>query len=201
MSPLSLKLSVVDRFDFIISECRNKRVLHLGSLAADRKSTLHQKILDVSSECWGLDQHSSTIPNHILGDAQNYNLSHLNPDIILAGEIIEHIYDIKGFFESAYTTLQSGCSLIITTPNAFSLVHLVKAVFGKIVKNDPYHVLLYDPTTLSNLYNCYLQTFFWGSICFYREASARTFIYRLCNVFSFLSPTFSPGIILKLTKR
>lgn len=74
-------------------------------------------------------------------------------DVIFAGELIEHLSNPGLFLERCRNHLGSDGVLILTTPNAFSLHHLL----GVLCRwtNDPYanpeHTCLYSPRTLRSL--------------------------------------------------
>lgn len=53
-------------------------------------------------------------------------------DCILAGEIIEHVYDVNSFIEEIARVLKPGGSLIITTPNLASFGARITLLTGKI---------------------------------------------------------------------
>lgn len=52
-------------------------------------------------------------------------------DVIVAGEIIEHIYDTDLFLKKIYLKLKKGGKLIITTPNVASLPRRILLLLGK----------------------------------------------------------------------
>lgn len=97
----------VDREKYIIDVCRGKNVLNIGCLAADKKAILHEKIESVASNTWGLDIFDSNIKNYTKGDAQFFDFQE-KFDVIIIGEVIEHIWNIEGMFKSAYSSLKSG---------------------------------------------------------------------------------------------
>lgn len=80
-------------------------------------------------------------------------------DAILAGDIIEHIYDIEFFFKECNRILKKGGCLIITTPNLASLQDRVRFLFGISPKQiQPCHVfykLHIRPFTLKLLCETY----------------------------------------------
>jgi 2-polyprenyl-3-methyl-5-hydroxy-6-metoxy-1,4-benzoquinol methylase len=138
----------VIREDFILKSVAGKNVLDIGCVAANGLMELHKKISQFASSCIGLD----VVPADrvVVGDAQDFDF-HEPFEVIVAGEVIEHIADLRGFLACSARNLRIGGRLIITTPNAYSLIFLKSAVLGRKVPNDPNHVLLFDPTTLINL--------------------------------------------------
>lgn len=75
-------------------------------------------------------------------------------DIVIAGEVIEHLYDTDNFLKEITRILKSGGHLIITTPNLASLLNRMFLLFGKSPRYLEYraggsgHIHLY---TLKNL--------------------------------------------------
>lgn len=51
-------------------------------------------------------------------------------DAIVAGDIIEHVFDVDIFFKECYRVLKNGGLLIITTPNLAALQDRIRFLFG-----------------------------------------------------------------------
>ena len=196
---ISYKNKQVDREDYLLKICSGKSVLNVGCLAADKKSILHNKIESVSLRCLGLDIFDANVPNYIKGDAQNMAFDE-QFDVIVIGEVIEHLWNIEGCLRGAFKALKVGGTLVITTPNAYSPVFLKDAIRGKVVTNDPYHVLLFDITTLSNMLNNFSGNMFSGEIFFYKERAADSVVYKLQKIAEKIKNTYSRGLIAELVK-
>jgi 2-polyprenyl-3-methyl-5-hydroxy-6-metoxy-1,4-benzoquinol methylase len=187
----------VIREDFILKSVIGKNVLDIGCVAANGLMELHKKISEFASSCIGLDVVAAD--GVIVGDAQDFAFN--EPfDIIIAGEIIEHIADLRGFLACSARNLRVGGRLILTTPNAYSLISLKSAVFGRKVPNDPNHVLLFDPTTLINLFRNHANGQFSGKCYYYEEKNPQPIIYRINKFISKAVIGFSCGILLDLTR-
>lgn len=80
-------------------------------------------------------------------------------DAIVAGDIIEHIYDVECFFKECNRTIKRGGCLIITTPNLAALQDRIRFLFGRSPKQiQPCHVfykLHIRPFTLRLLCDTY----------------------------------------------
>jgi len=78
-------------------------------------------------------------------------------DVIFAGELIEHLSNAGAFLASAQRNLKPDGVVILTTPNAFSVAHLLKCIFR--VTNEPpvnsEHSCYYTPQTLRQLIERY----------------------------------------------
>lgn len=51
-------------------------------------------------------------------------------DVVIAGDIIEHIFDTDAFLEKVYLLLKKGGVLLLTTPNLASLGRRIMLLFG-----------------------------------------------------------------------
>ena len=131
----------VDRISFVADQVRGKTVLDIGALdeTAFRKKQntqrwLHREICSVAKQVYGVD--NSTLipieglcpfPNSVIlkGDAYSLEtvLDKTGPvDIVVAGEVIEHLPDSLRFLQSISESKRlKGCEFVLTTPNACSL--------------------------------------------------------------------------------
>ena len=127
------------RFDFLINISRGKRVLHLGCVDTglleerfQRGELLHQKLQTVATDLWGVDLNQEGIEFlQRKGFAQLYtaDVSALHEiealrgqefDLILAGEIVEHLLNPGLFFNSVAKLMKPGHTrLVVTVPCAF----------------------------------------------------------------------------------
>ena len=183
------------RQPYIVEAARGKSVLDIGCVAANKLQELHLQIKSVAKSCTGMD--IAPLEGVIQGDAQNYDLGQF--DVIIAGEIIEHLGDLRGFFESAARNLTPGGRLIITTPNPYSLLALRYALMGRQVPNDSQHVLLLDATVLCNLVRNYGAGFS-GQLHYYEESGLLNRPYRVNRWVSKRLPRLACGLLLDLAR-
>jgi 2-polyprenyl-3-methyl-5-hydroxy-6-metoxy-1,4-benzoquinol methylase len=69
-------------------------------------------------------------------------------DVIVAGELVEHLYNMGKFLDSAWHSLRNDGVLLISTPNSFSLS---KALYSLIAGKEVCHLehtCYYSPQTL-----------------------------------------------------
>ena len=167
MTHFNLPRYLVDRETYILNAVKGKSVLHLG--CADYPFTeeriangswLHSKITSLAKSCVGLELDATTVnmlrdqhkvENLIVGDAEKLDL--LIPqkfELIVAGELIEHLNNPGLFLETASQILAPGGLLIITTTNAFCLRRLIRIPFGT-ESIHPDHTYYFSHATLSTL--------------------------------------------------
>jgi 2-polyprenyl-3-methyl-5-hydroxy-6-metoxy-1,4-benzoquinol methylase len=167
MEHFKLPNSLVVRERFILDACRGKSVLHLGcadfpytdeSIASG--SWLHSKVSDVAATCIGVDLDGDTVERlkekHGVDNVKEGNAEELDKlngalfDVILAGEIVEHLNNPGLFFDTARTVLKPGGKLLITVPSAFSLRRFIRIPFGS-ESVHPDHAFYFSHTTLHTL--------------------------------------------------
>jgi 2-polyprenyl-3-methyl-5-hydroxy-6-metoxy-1,4-benzoquinol methylase len=162
-------LRYVSRYKFLCEQATGKKVLHLGCVG-DRimpagELTLHEALSRPASEIWGVDLNEKglealgrnlpALKNRLLvGDA--CRLSELatklpaNFDVILAGDIIEHLTNPAELFQSCQSRLAPAGVLILTTPNALGLLNVLRSWRRKECVN-PTHTCWFSFSTLEEL--------------------------------------------------
>jgi len=75
-------------------------------------------------------------------------------DLIISTEVIEHLYNPRGFLKNAYDLLKPGGLFVVTTPYHGYLKNLMLAVTGSMDKHytvlwDHGHIKFWSPATLS----------------------------------------------------
>ena len=151
-----------DRLDFFRPYLENKRVLHVGFVdwpITRKHKSLHLTIAPWCAKLDGIDVHAEKaehlrVPNgNLYFDWSQVDREY---DTILVPEVIEHVDNIRGFFESLN---QVAGTLIVTAPDAYLLnsrhFNVVKHKltedpneFIEIVHPD--HNCWYSPYTLKN---------------------------------------------------
>lgn len=148
---------IPDRSDYILRYCQGKTVLDLGSIGASfhHERWLFPKIKSVAKHTRGIDYNREAIPeaNRIAGSGIEFgNVLELDLkekfDVIVAGELIEHLTDVGVFLENIKKHLQDDGVFIVTTPNVFALSSIARALLVGSVPHHPDHVLFYDIGTL-----------------------------------------------------
>lgn len=144
---------------------RGASVLDIGCVAHDSEKRhdepwLHELIVREADDVLGVDILEDEIVslgregyNVAYGDAQNLELEETF-DVIVLGELIEHLVDFDGLLRSIDEHLRPGGKLLITTPNAMA-VHwtALRLLDQQFVNTD--HTCWFDVTTLTQLLGRY----------------------------------------------
>lgn len=141
-----------DKQQFIIDQCRDKKVLDVGCVnhtleATTRPEWLHGKLKEVAKSLVGLDYEEAIVKKLqtkgwaiIAADAQNFDIRKKYPrgfDVIVASEIIEHLVNPGAFLSCVRKHLAPGGILLLTTPHAYGFAFFLEILFlGEEVMND-----------------------------------------------------------------
>lgn len=156
------------RWDFFQPHVEGKRVLDVGPAelvgTVNREKLdrwIHGKIAEVSAHLVGLEKNTEQVQalagmgyDIREGDAEQFDLGE-QFDVVVAGELIEHLSNPGSFLDCAGKHLVEGGKLLLTTPNRYSILSL-----GSVIKsgNVPTyrkpiakHVVYFDSDALSSL--------------------------------------------------
>ncbi len=167
--PVSNSL-IFNRVDFIKEQCSNKKILHIGftdyPFTTERiadKSLLHLQLKEVAKEIYGLDADEKAITMYAdaTGDRNNsycditsvYPESALlfEPDIILLGEVLEHLQNPHEAINILYNQFANGTKLLVTVPNYMALDNIA-ASLHKTESVHPHHYWYFSSYTLLRLF-------------------------------------------------
>jgi 2-polyprenyl-3-methyl-5-hydroxy-6-metoxy-1,4-benzoquinol methylase len=157
--------ALVDRFDYLRGLATAKRVVHIGFVDAGCQALneqsgawLHEHLAGAASQLVGLDLDAAGVEDarergyeaHVV-DCRDVDAIHalgLAPaDVVVAGEVIEHLDDPGSFLDGVHALVAPGGVLVVTTPNATGLVNAV-ALLANYEVNHPDHVAMFTCTTL-----------------------------------------------------
>ncbi|CAB4862343.1 unannotated protein [freshwater metagenome] len=156
---------IKNRTVFLLDRCRGKRVLDIGCVAHDiaRMSSpdwLHGRIAGVAQRCVGVDVLDEGVAemNRLGYVAVSHDLtSGLGPlavespfDVIVAGELIEHVESMDMLFRTAAVALAPVGELIITTPNPWAPSRVRAGQRGNVWENVD-HILFAFPSGIAEL--------------------------------------------------
>ena len=166
---------VVSRIPEILHRCRGRKVLHLGCADAPYTTQrgddlLHKQLAQQSEpdQLWGVDADEKGVallremgfPNIMLGNCESLQSDLLREefDIVLAGEIIEHVDNPGNFLNAIRGVMTPRTELLLTTANATSVKGFSHALTG-VEKVHPDHNYYFSYHTLRQLLEkCSLKT-------------------------------------------
>ena len=210
---------VEDRFDVIRRYVEHKEVLDCGCVGGGpgAEDWLHGRLVEVSKRVVGVDIQKEGVERLrklgyevVWGDVTTMNLGE-KFDVIVAGELIEHLPNQGLFLENMKRHLKRRGVLVLTTPNAWAFpfpyqwTELItwnawrdKAGSGKW---SPFsHVVLHSPDTLSALAEMHgFEIELWG--CVVGSPPKRGLRRLIRNRFYSLFPQFSPSLLAILRPR
>ncbi|MBK9063697.1 MAG: class I SAM-dependent methyltransferase [Acidobacteria bacterium] len=163
---------LVQRLEFLDGICRDRSVLHFGctnwpytQTMLDAGGLLHVRLAKTASDLWGLDSdpdglralEAAGVPNLVRGDAEALGACSLDRtfDVVLAGEILEHLSNPGLFLRGVRRFLAPDGRLVLTTVNAYCGVRFAQYFFrgrgGAAEPVHPDHVAYYSYRTLTHL--------------------------------------------------
>jgi len=203
---------IVNRIDEILRICEGKRVLHLG--CADYPFTsvrgdqlLHKRLDTVAGDLWGMDVSDEGITalkdlgfeQVIAGDSEQLD-EFFKPgqfDVIVAGEIIEHLGAPAHFLKSIKMIMDSSTELILTTINAFSFKSIAHSFLRKEKVHED-HNYYFSYYTLDQLLK---KCGFCSNEIYYAQEIQGTgislFIDRTLAIIPRISPVFSDSLFVR----
>jgi 2-polyprenyl-3-methyl-5-hydroxy-6-metoxy-1,4-benzoquinol methylase len=158
-----LQTTNLDRIAYLTEAVRGKNVLDIGCVENDadhstRNEWLHNHLRRTSSVCLGIDILEGEIRS--LKD-KGYNVlchditkSALDKkfDVIISGEIVEHIGNIDGLLSNCRKCLVPGGRLLLSTPYPWFIgVSFRHTVAGADFPGSLEHVAWYDPANFAEL--------------------------------------------------
>jgi 2-polyprenyl-3-methyl-5-hydroxy-6-metoxy-1,4-benzoquinol methylase len=159
----------VDRYEYVKQRCRDLRVLDLGAYDETEVGTvqhkgwrwLHAEIASTAQEVLGVDASPQLRDTGgvdtdcgtriIYGRVEELDeiVKQFRPDIVVAGELIEHTQDTLGWL-SALSLSSPGTPILATTPNTTSLINMLLTLLNR-ENAHPDHLHVYSYRTLATL--------------------------------------------------
>ncbi len=160
-----------DRITLLEQESRGKKVIDLGCVdhleqleaKISQDLWLHARLAKVADKCLGIDINRSGIDqlqqklnckDVIYGDIQNDEIAEIKTDhwdLLIAGEVIEHTDNPVMFLGNVRKSYAQNINhIIITVPNAFSLLNHRKCLEGREIINSD-HRYWFTPYTLAKV--------------------------------------------------
>lgn len=213
------KFELIQRVEFIKKACAGKKVLHLGCTnypytkeALDNNMLLHFELQKTAKEVYGFDfdergleiLRNSGVKNLYRADLEKLEEVELDEtfDVIIAGEMIEHLSNPGLFLRGIKRFMNDNTSLIITTINAYcGFRFLIYGLRGKGGWNEPVHpdhVAYYSYKTLSLVLereNIKVKKFYFYDIGVEHRPFNRWFYNLFNDICVKISPQLCDGVI------
>ena len=151
------------KISFFMRHTKGKKVLDLGCVDHNENNWksrfwLHKAIRLSAEYLVGLDYYPLGVIrlkelgfNVVEGDAQSFSFNE-EFDVVTAGDLIEHLPNLEGFFLSVANVLCDNGRLIITTPNPWCWKYVLYHFFNpKLTPVNREHVAWFCLQTLENL--------------------------------------------------
>ncbi len=153
----------VDKNEFLASLVAGKTVVHAGCWGPaewpqlELPSWVHGALSRTAARLIGIDINEDGVRQAIAAGYEAYVVDCQDPaavrdlgiktEVVVAGELIEHLEQPGRFLDAMH---HLSDTLVVTTPNAFSLVNVVGVLLNREIIN-PDHIALYSWYTLTNI--------------------------------------------------
>ena len=162
------KARLVKRIPHVAGQVAGRSVIHVGfvdagyqEMQAKAGTWLHAHLAAGATQLIGIDLDADGVARATDDGYEAYVADCRDPgaidalgiepaEVVIAGEVIEHLDDPGSFLDGLHRLLAPGGLLILTTPNASGLLNGFAAMAGAEI-NHPDHVVLFSWRTLSNL--------------------------------------------------
>ena len=159
---------LVDRVAELSALVRGKSVIDLGFVDEGRLSSkrergiwLHEQVVAAAREAVGIDADEEGVTRarelgfaaHAADVEDERSLAGLGvrpAEVVLAGELIEHLDRPGAFLEAVKQLVAPDGSLVLTTPNGLALTNVLAGIVGRELVN-PDHVAWFSWRTLATL--------------------------------------------------
>jgi len=165
-------LRIRDRITYTARQCYGKNVLHVGCsdwpktyTAVKNDNFLHRLITKSASKCIGIDISEEGLAslkdegfdNCLRVDAENLTTVFKDKqfEMIVAAEVIEHIPNPGSFLSSAHKVLKDSGYLLISVPNAFWGVRILKLLLSRVEMVHKDHCFYFSLKSLVRLLEIY----------------------------------------------
>lgn len=166
LTTILLGESTRKKIDFFVPYVKNCAVLDIGCASEgirpyEKSNWIHQYIVSASNYCIGIDHNDKLVNelqqkgyNVISGNAMNTTINR-KFDAICAFDVIEHIEDLKAFFDNVDRLLKDEGKLLISVPNPWFFMRFLQCLLKGDASVNPDHVYWFCRRTITELLRRY----------------------------------------------
>jgi 2-polyprenyl-3-methyl-5-hydroxy-6-metoxy-1,4-benzoquinol methylase len=201
-----------DKNNYLCQLAMDKDILHVGCtdspLTVDRIAKgmlLHSKLEKITKSIIGIDiseEAISIMKSHGIHSVQTMNAENIlleqKFDLIVAGDVIEHLSNPGLFLQQVPRLLRPEGTLVISVPSAFSLISSLWLWISGHEHVHPDHCYYFSPKTLTSLCNRYglVPTSLVYLNVNWKSSKLSTLTYYLRNLFLPFSKSTASEIIM-----
>jgi len=199
----------MEREETIIEAARGRKVLHLGCIGNTELEPSDRVRLAEKSLHWSLSQvgtvvgvdYSETVvreykrlgifTNIVVGSVERLDALDIegNFDVIIAGDIIEHILNPGLMLEGIKRFCHVNTQIILITPHAFGLLNYLRFSFNKF-NDGAEHVMTFNIQNIGNLLERYGYAINSIYTCYQAYAQLYGAMFKLGKIFFQRFPKF-----------
>ena len=161
---LLLARGEVPKNDFVIEQCTGRSVLDLGCIDHSVETALalgddwlHSRVRQVADHVVGVDllADDAAALNELGFDIRVANVEDFDLvqtfDVVVAGDLIEHLSNIGLFLESVSRHMHDHSVFVVTTPNPYNLEQSMNGIFRNKTFVNGEHTVSIDPKAMYQL--------------------------------------------------
>lgn len=186
---------VNSKLDYIIPKTREKDVLDVGVVGQlnqrNSKDWLHGRIKKEAKSLVGVDIVDEGIEKL---NRNGFDVKHVSDlddnnyyDVIVIGDVIEHVDNVRLFLEFYIPKCRKGGSIIITTPNPQNIELIFDIFIKKYPTINSEHTNFIDPQNLheqiERMDNIFIEDFVWINFI-KRKGIKWLFLHPICRIFA-----------------
>lgn len=209
------RATIIEKDDFILNECKGRRVLDVGCIGQDRNFSstnwLHNKVKGVAGSIDGVDILTDQILElkklgysmHSVKELEEKNQRY---EVVLISDVIEHVNDPVAFLSYYANFLSPGGRMLVSTPNSNRSLNFVNILFNNNYTVNEEHVFWFCPRTFAEVAvrsKLTIKEFYWADNYFSMtqiRGGYQRFKIQLSNFLFRLKSNFSPNMMFVLTK-
>jgi 2-polyprenyl-3-methyl-5-hydroxy-6-metoxy-1,4-benzoquinol methylase len=99
----------------------------------------------------GIETHWADLDRPLEFDAESF-------DVVIAGELLEHLRDPEGLVAEIRRVLRPGGTFVGSVPNAYRLKNRLRFLLGRPAESDPTHLQMFAPAAVRRLLAAFDET-------------------------------------------